>query len=590
MPLCHESAGEASRDAGMNLFIIDASGPFFLKKKAKNRNWSKIPFSDLEGKSGAPRKKLVSRIIRDFRIFAAAAAESGFNAISIDDLAHLYSHHSYEKKLKKSLLGYRELYEKIFDIAGKNSLRVYVNSDVMFFNDTLMREIRNLDDITDFLLKGIEKVFSEFSLVKGIIFRIGECDGIDRRKEEFQSRLSIRRAADAARLISKLLPAFERQGRSMIVRTWTVGAYSVGDLIWNPLTFNRVFGGIESPSLVISMKPGESDFFRYLSLNRHFFRSAHRKIIEIQSRREYEGFGAYPAFNGSEWSRYLHGIKKAENMAGCMIWCQTGGWGPFRRRTFLDEDGVWNEINTFAALKIFRDGLHPDKALAAYARRRNLDEDVFIKLMKLSEEVIYELLYIDEFAVKRIFFRRTRIPTLLSVYWNHIIINHSMRKLLRCLVDNGDLKIEQGYDALKKIKRMRNLAKELGLPAKDISFQYRTFKIIAAARKYYFGPYNRRIREELESLEAKYNKRYGKEKYSVHIDFSPFPLRGMHMRVLLSLLLRDRRKYRIFDQLFLVGLLSLTYPLLRKIYPFSPKRLFPKFSRKKAMGIHSIFK
>ena len=48
--------------------------------------------------------------------------------------------------------------------------------------------------------------------------------------------------------------SMERRQKNLVFRTWTVGAYPVGDLQWNRRTFDRVFGGITSDRLVISMK------------------------------------------------------------------------------------------------------------------------------------------------------------------------------------------------------------------------------------------------------------------------------------------------------------------------------------------------
>ena len=59
------------------------------------------------------------------------------------------------------------------------------------------------------------------------------------------------------------------------------------------------------------MKHGESDFFRYLPLNRSFFRVKQRKLLELQARREYEGAGEYPSFIGWDCERF------AEELSGC---------------------------------------------------------------------------------------------------------------------------------------------------------------------------------------------------------------------------------------------------------------------------------
>ena len=62
--------------------------------------------------------------------------------------------------------------------------------------------------------------------------RIGESDRLDVRGDtDFKSELHIKTPAQANRLLRTLLPVFEKHQRRLILRTWTVGAYRVGDFI-----------------------------------------------------------------------------------------------------------------------------------------------------------------------------------------------------------------------------------------------------------------------------------------------------------------------------------------------------------------------
>ena len=99
------------------------------------------------------------------------------------------------------------------------------------------------------------------------------------------------------------------ENRHLILRTWTVGAYPVGDCIWHPQTLARCLEGISSPAFILSMKYGESDFFRYLPLNPQFFATKVQKMIELQARREYEGCGEYPSFIGGDCEHYARQLK-----------------------------------------------------------------------------------------------------------------------------------------------------------------------------------------------------------------------------------------------------------------------------------------
>jgi hypothetical protein len=311
------------------------------------------------------------------------------------------------------------------------------------------------------------------------------------------------------------------------------------------------------------MKYGETDFFRYLPLNQLFFRSDHRKIVELQARREYEGFGEFPSFVGWDYENYVRQLSGARNVIGAWIWCQTGGWSCFRRRTFLDPGGVWNEINTAVSLRLVRDGWSADEAVRAWALERlGADKaERLLILLRLSDETIKEGLYIDEFARRKLFFRRLRIPPLLHVFWDHIVISHSMRKLLRCFVRDQVGKTTQSWAALDKIRSMRALAAELGLPVQDLDFQYDTFRMLAAAREYYFGIFSPDRVERLYALKAEYERKYP-VRYHIRLDFAPLRLPRYQLRMAFALLFRSQRGYRWLDRLLLIRLLSLLSPML----------------------------
>jgi hypothetical protein len=115
-------------------------------------------------------------------------------------------------------------------------------------------------------------------------------------------------------------------------------------------------------------------------------------------------------------------------------------------------------------------------------------------LFRLSDEVIKELLYIEEFARQKLFFRRVRIPPLIGVYWNTIFISHSLRKIIRYFVTDPETCVRTGYSALGKIKQMKVLAEELNLPVEDIVYMQRTFKMHTLARQYFFYPYDESMR------------------------------------------------------------------------------------------------
>jgi hypothetical protein len=570
----------------MNLFIIDGIAPFFRGYDQDVINWSKAPFVHLERGNGLnPRR--TKKIRHDFETFCQKAADAGYNAITLDDLAHCCIFDFYDAELVNKIFEYRLLLSELFEIADGFGLRPYVTTDLLFFNEAIDRHIGTSDEeLRNFAAEACRQLFTDFPIVGGIIVRIGESDGLD-VEGDFNSRLVIKRPAQARKMIEVLIPVFEAFDRNLIFRTWSVGVGRVGDIIWNPETFDSVFQGLENDHFIISMKYGASDFFRYLPLSRLFFRGGHRKLVEFQARREYEGFGEYPSFVGYDYEKIKNELV-GQNMAGISVWSQTGGWSGFRRLTFLDENAVWNEINTFVTVRMFRDGISADQAIQIYYREHYPDHQwrPLQELLKLSDEVIKELLYIEDFATRDIYFRRLRVPPLVTVYWRHIVANHFMRKFMRCYVSNGRNVVEQGFQALEKIRRMEVLAHQLGLPVEDLRFQFDTFKIIATVREYYFLDFTPELEDRLIQLKAEYEAKYAEPRYTLMLDFSTFKLRRSHLHLMLRMLFRGEHGYRLFDRIVTLNILSFCYPLFKR---FS-KKAIPEFASESAMGFDSIFK
>lgn len=316
-------------------FILDAIGPFFRGYDRHRINWSKVPFPHLD-RDGCVDRARFPVIREDVRRLCEHAARHGFDAVSVDDLAHLAGHAAYPPDLRARIEAYREEYARTFD-------------------------------------------------------------------------------------------------------------------------------RIDSDRLVLSMKHGESDFFRYLAVNKQFFRGRHLRLVELQARHEYEGAGAFPSFIGGDYERCRNQLRAAPHLAGAIVWCRTDGWMRFRRLTFVERSPVWNEINTWVSVRLFRDGVTAAEAVESWrqAYAPHLDGARLLRLLRLSEEGVAELLYVDDFARQKFFFRRLRVPPLLSVFWDHVIVNHAMRQLLRCYVADGEAKILQARQALEKIAEMRRLVDRL---------------------------------------------------------------------------------------------------------------------------------
>lgn len=584
---CHPPGFAASKRAVTALLLIDAIGPFFRGYDRRVINWSKIPWAHA-GRQGAAWWE---NACRELNVLARQAVSWGFNAASMDDVAHLADHEWIEPEVRSRIARYRAEMRRCFQVLASAGLAVHVTMDVFSATPGLLKRLavegRTPDD---FLYDLLDRFLADFPEVAGVIVRIGESDGKD-VQDDFRSQLVIKTPEDARRFLKRVLPVFEKHGRRLIFRTWTVGAYPIGDLMWHRGTFADTFRGINSPALVVSMKYGETDFFRYLPLNRNFFRTPLAKIVELQTRREYEGCGEYPSFVGWQYERYARELKQAQNVIGCMVWCQTGGWVPFRRLAFLDTEAVWTDLNTYVTIRVVRDGLLVEDAVRAFVQLRRLgDAEALLELLRLADECVRELLYVEEFARQKLFFRRVRIPPVLTVYWGNLFFSHSIRKLLRYFVRDADGALRSARRCLDNLDRMLPLAEKAGLPVADIEYMRDTFRLLSLAREYYFADDAVDIEERILAAKKAYKEKYPKRglraRYRVKTDFKPLLLNPRHLAWAVKFLMRRQRGYRMVDRLVILSALSLIYRFIATRRP----HWIPGFASKSAMGVDVVFK
>lgn len=570
------------------LLLIDAIGPFFRGYEKGRINWSKIPFTHLSTQ-GAERERQWSQIRCDLHCFAKEVSALGYNAVTLDDLAHLAPHKFHEVEVAERVAVFREEFAKLFPIFEEFGLKVYLTSDVIPVTAAVDEAIgSDREALEVYYRELVSDLLVDFPRIAGLILRIGESDGVD-VKDPIRTRLHLTTAAETNRFLKALLPIFEAHGRDLILRTWTVGAYRIGDLIWHRQTFAETLDEVDSPNFILSMKHGESDFFRYLPLNSAFFRSSHKKIIELQARREYEGAGEIPSFIGWDCERFASGLEKAENLVGMSVWCQTGGWHRFRRLAFLPDagDDVWIRLNAMVAVRVFRDRVSPESAIEDFFGAERAT--AVIELLRSSELVIKRLMYVEEFAEQKLFFRRVRIPPLLQIYWDCLFINHAVRKALRHFVKDPGRAVRDGEEAYELFPEMIENARSAGLPVRDIE-RWRDFcRLVCLARRYYFLPFDEEIVEQIRSAKADYKVAWPREKgerYRIKLSFEPFRVKRRTLGWVTALLLRRRRGYRLIDHVFTLNLLG---HLFRWVKP-RRKEDMPKFLRKSAMGVDSLFK
>lgn len=541
--------------AALPIRLFDGLAPFFHDPQALiDRhgaiNWSKIPFETLE-RDDSLDWATVDAIVPAFEAHLRAMAAIGYNAVALDDLAHLVTHDAYPERQERKLAAYRGLYGRLFAIAKGLGLQVYAITDYMFANAALDEHMDRTGETEADLFAGfVDQAFARFPQLDGILLRIGEGDGVDVAGET-RSRLTLQKPAEARALLERLLPIFARRDKTLIFRTWTLGAYPIGDLMWNQATHDAIFAGITSPHLIVSLKYGDADFFRYLSLNPLFFHGPLRKIVELQCRREYEGMGEYPSFVGWLYADYLDALRAGgANLAGVFA-IQAGGWAPFSKLAYRAGASPWNELNAYVTAKLALGEGPVESIVSDYCAQTGIARpERLLELLSLAERAIMDGLYIREFAEKPMYFRRVRIPPLAWVFWNNVTAGGLIGRLHRRLVTDPAAAIAQGYAAVAAVRDMLTIAAEENLPTEGLVFQLDTFEILAELRKVLFGVDVPATHLRLETLLADYRARYP-HGYRFDAVTTSRGHVGAALSLLFPLLIRRQMHYRRGDRVML---------------------------------------
>ncbi|MGJ8657772.1 MAG: hypothetical protein ACSHX6_15095 [Akkermansiaceae bacterium] len=571
--------------------IVDGIGPFFKGYQKRKTNWSKIPLADLPI-TGPKANDFWLNVREDMLDFVQRVKAEGYNSITLDDIAHVTPLDEHNPTLLARIHRLRSEIKQLIHIIKSAGLRVLMTTDVVPMSPETERRLHgNRTATEDYFTDLLQQFITDFPEVDGIILRLGEGDGND-VKGQIRNELFVKTPKEANQLIQRLLPMFEKHNKVIICRTWTVGAHAIGDLIWNPRRIKQFLKEIHSDHFILSMKYGESDFFRYLPLSQIFFQTTVKKVIEFQARREYEGAGEYPNFIGFDVEKYADQLKQANNLVGLSVWVQTGGWHAFNRRSYIGKGSPWVELNSSVIVKIFRDRITARSAITKIVGKEN--QQNAIRFLELADHVVSHALYIKEFSEQEWFFRRVRIPPLIHVYWDCVFFYHPVKKALTHFVKDKEKAIAEANQALLHFPEMLSLADSLKWNTADVHFMHQTFKLFALAREYYFTPFTPAMKKRVNEAKDAYKKQFPnspnktnseRPRFRIKIDYRRFPVSHRKLAILQRLFIRNNSKYRMTDHVVTLRLLGILYRFFSK----KKSKLIPKFLRKSAMGVDSLF-
>jgi hypothetical protein len=361
----------------------------------------------------------------------------------------------------------------------QQGMRVFLEADMLSLTQPLARVLQDLAParsavgidaadpaVWEVYRAGLEELFDRMPSVRGLVIRFGEGGSLYSTKGwPYRSEVAVRNAASLRAMLRGLLPVFEGRSRTLVLRSWTVGVGGLGRLHLDPGVYEEVLGDIDSPALVVSTKFTAGDFFSYLPLNPTLFGGRHRRLVELQAKPEFEGFGAFPDFLGHEHARALRVLTAANpRIIGTYVLPQFGG--PLRAgpRTLYPLHGfwLWIDANVFVASRL---ALDPDddvdRIAGVWARSRFSQNaeivEAVTRALDETRRAVLQGFYIRPFAEREIRVPGLELPPLMWIFeWDRVGGWHSLLSIVyRGSRDAIDVAVAEGYAAAGVVRQAR---------------------------------------------------------------------------------------------------------------------------------------
>ncbi len=197
----------------------------------------------------------------------------------------------------------REAFTPFWNRAAELGVKVYLRTDMLsltpalqsYFEERFGSADTTNPELWQVYADGLDELYAAAPALSGILIRIGEAGSIyEMPGWDYYSALAVR-TVDAVRAMLQTFTAqAEASDREVIFRTWSVGIGAVGDMHTDAASYAEVLDGIDSPSLIVSTKYTLGDFYSWLPLNDTLESGDQRRIVEFQSRREFEALRGVP--------------------------------------------------------------------------------------------------------------------------------------------------------------------------------------------------------------------------------------------------------------------------------------------------------
>jgi hypothetical protein len=371
----------------------------------------------------------------------------------------------------------RRHFGRLFQIAKRLGMDVVLVTDMVALTgpleDYFQRRFGGVDVSNPALWEvyrlGLEELFAAFPELDGIMIRIGEAGAIyNVSARNYYSALHVRTDEAVRTMLQSFLDVAAPRGKRVYFRTWSVGVGKIGDMHTNPATYERILTPLQAPNLVVSTKLIAGDYDSYLPLNPTLLTGAHARLVELQARREFEAFNAFPDYMGPQHQVALQTFRAGNpNIVGSYMWTQSGGphhAGPMNLYPFY---GFWLPIdaNVYATSRLAWD---PDADLGAithaWVRQRfGTDPEVvraITEILYRSREAVQKGFYIGPYARRQVRALGLEPPPMMWIFKWDIVAGDSasLASIYFTARDELEAAIAEGFEAVEVVRGMRDLA------------------------------------------------------------------------------------------------------------------------------------
>ena len=442
--------------------------------------------SDVVGEALLPRapyvdRTAVRRIAAQFRRHVEHSLAQGYNGVVIPGFLEyvafrdldVYPEGDPHRARAAAMVA---AFGPVWRYAHDHGMKVYFQTDMLALSPPLRAYLartagglRTEDDrLWQVYRAGLEELFDVLPYADGLMVRIGEGGAAYQLPGwDYSSEIAVTTPAAVRAMLRSFLRVAAEADKDVIFRTWSVGIGAVGDLHTSRAAYREVLGGLHDRHLIVSTKYTLGDFYSHLPLNDTLLEGDQRRIVEFQSRREFEGLGALPDDLGVLHQLALRRFLAANpHIEGVWTWAQGGGPLLAGPRSLHLRAGFWqlSDLNTYVTARLAWDpGADPAAATADWARRTFSYDPATVaaicRAMALSRDAVTTGLYIGPYADNSVRALGLEPPPMMWIFEWDIVTGDSatLDTVYAVSRDRIDEAVAGGARAVRDATQMRDL-------------------------------------------------------------------------------------------------------------------------------------